>query len=140
MYVTTRAQRQTQEYKQALRADLLALAGIDIKEQAKGISLAWNRLKRHLHSRKLEVVSYEGVVQRVMVPDNNSQLRAAEAILHMTGANATKSEGESGEVHITIQFPAACQPTQAIDVTPGACTQIAQAAEQAEECLDGKYT
>ena len=101
-----------------MRNELLQLAGIDISEQARGIQQAWKRLNRHLHSRKTELIAHKGEYVRVIVPDNQSQLRAAEAILHMTGANATKQEGESGDVVIQIQFPAACQPTHAIDVTP----------------------
>lgn len=113
------AQSQEQGHN-ALRASLLAAAGISFERQAKLLQKAVEKLESKLEAKRTEIISYQGdVTAQVELDDNAAQLRASEAIADLLGAKPSKQTGESeGDVNITIVFPAACQPTPSIDVTP----------------------
>lgn len=104
----------------ALRAALLNAAGISFDRQARLLQKAVDKLESKLEAKRTEIISYQGdVTAQVELDDNAAQLRASEAIADLLGAKPSKQTGESeGDVNITIVFPAACQPTPSIDVTP----------------------
>jgi hypothetical protein len=99
---------------------MLALAGIDEAEMAAASRQAFDVMKRNLVAKKTELVAFRGNYQEVNIPDLTTNQRAAEALLDVTGVSLSRQDSRDGpgDVHITIQFPAACQPTTAIDVTP----------------------
>lgn len=103
-----------------LRASLLEACGLSFEYQAKLLKKAVNRLNRKLDAKRTEIVSYQGVVtDRVELEDHAAQLRAAENVMDLLGAKPSKQAGDAqGDVTVIIQFPQACQPDQAIDVTP----------------------
>lgn len=106
------AQSQEQGHN-ALRASLLAAAGISFERQAKLLQKAVDKLEQKLEAKQTQVISYQGdVTAQVELDDNAAQLRASEAIADLLGAKPSKQTGDTeGDVNITIVFPSACQPT-----------------------------
>jgi hypothetical protein len=113
-------ERALQQRVADIRSQLLELAGINEQAQARGLKLAWQRMQQQLDAKKFEVVTVRGKVRRIATPDNANQLRAAEAIATLVGANATKQQIEPGAPIIHIHFPAVCDPTPyvVVDAVP----------------------
>lgn len=109
-------ERAVQQRVADIRSQLLELAGIDERAQARGLKRAWQRMQRSLEAQKIEVVTVRGRVRRVATPDNANRLRAAEAIATLVGANATKQQIEPSAPVVHIHFPAVCDPTPYIAV------------------------
>ena len=103
------------------RAALLAAGGITFTRQAKLLQKAVDKLEAKLEAKKVEVISFQGqVTDTVELEDNAAQLRASEAIVDLLGAKPSKQGNDGqGDVIVNIVFPAACQPTMAIDVSTG---------------------
>lgn len=115
MHALTKSQQNQQARLQA-RAELFRACGIDFEEQARLLGRAIKKLSRGLHARKLEVVVIDKQVQRVMVPDNPTQIRCAEKLSDLFAGDAKQLQQQQDPVTVQIVFPGACQPP--VEVNP----------------------
>lgn len=105
--------------RKGLRERLLEAAGFGEAEQVSLIRQAVAKYQEKLKAKRSQVVSYMGQVTEVVeMEDNAAQLRAADAIIELTGVKPTP-DVSSGKIKVAVELvlPDWARPT-VIDIEP----------------------
>ena len=92
----------------AFRERLWEAAGVDLPTRAAALKEAFDMNRALMKAEKVELVTYEGAYQEVLVPDNAVRARACEAVFNLNGVvvgRQDSAQGSVGPVHIHINVP-----------------------------------
>jgi hypothetical protein len=96
-------QQQRELDMRRLRDAIFEQAGISLERRLKALNGAYQALERGLEATKTVVIGQEPI----QVPDNPTQIRAAQAVMDTEGVVLGKAheQGGSGQVTININAP-----------------------------------